>query len=120
MITLQEHSTHKLKVVYLPSSMVHSLLRACHDDPITGAHFSTDRVYYKIRNLYWWPRMKFTIQQYIKSCLLCQQYNVSRKRKYGQLNSIPPPGGPFDLIGIDYCGPLKRTPRENQFRFSWE
>ena len=115
LITLQEHSTHKLKVIYLPSSMVHSLLRACHDDPITGAHFSTDRVYYKIRNHYWWPRMKFTIQQYIKSCLLCQQYNVSRKKKYGQLNPIPPPDRPFDLIGIDYCGPLKRTPRENQY-----
>ncbi|CAF3939456.1 unnamed protein product, partial [Rotaria sp. Silwood1] len=34
---------------------------------------------------------------------------------YGQLYPTPPPDGPFLLISIDFCGPLKRTPRENQY-----
>ncbi|CAF1410576.1 unnamed protein product, partial [Rotaria magnacalcarata] len=25
------------------------------------------------------------------------------------------PEGPFQLIGIDYCGPFKRTPRGNKY-----
>ena len=62
LITLQKHTAHKLKAIYLPSSMINSLLRACHDDPLTGAHFSTDRTYYRIRNHYWWSRMKTTTQ----------------------------------------------------------
>ncbi|CAF1489537.1 unnamed protein product [Adineta steineri] len=108
-------SKTKIQVVYLPSSMITPLLYACHNDPMSGGHFSTDRTYDKIRNYYWWPDMKYSIKQHIKSCLPCQQYNVSRQKRHGQLRSISPPEGPFQLIGIDYCGPLKRTPRENQY-----
>ena len=59
--------------------------------------------------------MKTTIQHYAKSCSLCTQFNLSRAKSYGHLRSIPPPEGPFALIGIDFCGPLPRTPRENQY-----
>ncbi|CAF3506519.1 unnamed protein product [Rotaria socialis] len=113
--TPSRNSKRKIKVIYLPSSMVLSLLKACHDDPMSGAHFGTDRTYLKIKNQYWWPHMRNSIQKYIKSCTLCQQYNISRHRKHGQLRPISPPDGPFSLVGIDYCGPLKRTPRDNQY-----
>ena len=115
LITPSRYSKRKLEVIYLPSSMLKSLLKACHDDPMTGAHFSFDRTYNKIRYYYWWPDMKSTIKHYIESCLLCKQYNVTRNKRYGHLRPIAPPDGPFLLIGIDYCGPLKRTPRENQY-----
>ncbi|CAF1458242.1 unnamed protein product [Rotaria sordida] len=115
LITPSRHSKRNIEVIYLPSSMIDSLLQACHDDPMSGAHFSFDRTYNKIKNLYWWPAMKSTIRRYIQSCLLCKQYNISRQKKYGYLRPINPPEGPFLLIGIDYCGPLKRTPRENQY-----
>ena len=52
------HSKTKSNVIYLPSSMIESLLYACHNDPMTGGHFSLDRTYNKIKNLYWWPKMK--------------------------------------------------------------
>ena len=108
-------SKTKIEVIYLPISMVNSLLQACHDDPMSGGHFSIDRTYSKLRKHYWWPNMKYSIKQYIKSCLLCQQYNISRQKKSGRLCSTSPPDGPFQVIGIDYCGPLKRTPRENRY-----
>ncbi|CAF4246300.1 unnamed protein product [Rotaria sp. Silwood2] len=114
-ISCEKSSNQKLKVIYLPSSMIHSLLRACHDDPMSGSHFSTDRMYYKIRNQFWWPRMRTTIQRYVRNCRLCIQFNLSRNKKHGHLRSIPLPEGPFALIGMDYCGPLPRTPRENQY-----
>ncbi|CAF1525917.1 unnamed protein product [Rotaria sp. Silwood1] len=115
LISCQNSSNRIVKALYLPSSMINSLLKACHDDPLTGAHFSTDRMYYKIRPHFWWPGMKATIQRYVKSCSLCTQFNIDRAKRYGHLRSIPPPEGPFVLIGIDFCGPLPRTPRENQY-----
>ncbi|CAF1423056.1 unnamed protein product [Rotaria sordida] len=114
-MTISPHSKIERDVIYLPSSMIKSLLYACHNDPMTGGHFSLDRTYHKIKNLYWWSKMKLSIFQHIKSCLACQQYNVGRQKRHGQLNPIPPREGPFLLIGIDYCGPLKTTPRENQY-----
>ena len=58
--------------------------------------------------------MKQLITQYIQSCFPCQQYNINRSKKPGQLYSIPVPEGPFQLIDIDYCGPFKETPSGNQ------
>ncbi|CAF3502594.1 unnamed protein product [Rotaria socialis] len=59
--------------------------------------------------------MKSTIKHYIESCPWCKQYNVTCYKRDGHLRPIAPPDGPFLLIVIDYCGPLKRTPRENQY-----
>ncbi|CAF4929438.1 unnamed protein product, partial [Rotaria sp. Silwood2] len=58
LLTPSPHSKTKRDVIYLPSSMIKPLLYACHNDPMTGGHFSVDRTYNKIKNLYWWPRMK--------------------------------------------------------------
>ncbi|CAF3783274.1 unnamed protein product [Rotaria sp. Silwood1] len=115
LIKLNKPSTKQIEVIYLPSSMINSLLSACHDDPMSGAHFSTDQIYYKVRNHFWWPRMKSTIERYVKACRLCKQFNISRHKRSSHLRSISPPDGPFALIGMDYCGPLPRTPRENQY-----
>ena len=115
LINTARNSMRKREVIYLPSSMIPSLLQACHNDPMTGAHFATDRTYHKIKSQYWWPNMKGTIKHHVKNCSLCQQYNIGRHKKHGHLRPIQPPEGPFLMIGIDYCGPFKRTPRENQY-----
>ena len=108
-------SRNKLEVIYVPSTLIPSLLSACHNDPLGGGHFSSERTYHKLKQTYWWPGMLFTIKQYIKSCISCQQYNISRHKKHGFLHPITPPPGPFQLIGIDYCGPFKMTPQGNQY-----
>ena len=115
LITPSRHSTRKISVIYVPSSMVQTLLQACHDDPMTGAHFSLVRTYTKLKPHYWWPNMKTEIKQHINSCVLCKQFNVDRQKRGGHLHPITPPEGPFHMIGIDYCGPLERTPSENQY-----
>ena len=108
-------SKRKTAVVYLPSSLVKPFLQAMHDDPLMGSHFSMYRMFHKIRLHYWWPNMKSSIDQYIRSCVLCTQHNINRQKSHGHLSPIPPPPGPFQLIGIDYCGPFKLTPRGNKY-----
>ena len=104
----------KQKLIYLPSSMINDLLQVYHSDPLSG-HFGVQRAYLKIKNKYWWRNMKQSIMQYIQSCLPCQQYNISRSKKPSRLQPIPPPEGPFQIIGMNYCGPFKQTPRGNQY-----
>jgi transposase InsO family protein len=95
--------------------MVKDLLQAVHNDPMSGSHFSFERTYDKLRNHYWWPGMHSSIRHHIKSCKACLSFNVSRQKKVGQLHPVPPPDGPFQIIGIDFCGPLKTTPRGNKY-----
>jgi hypothetical protein len=94
--------------------MINSLLQSYHNEPLSG-HFGVQRTYLKIKNKFWWPNMIQSITQHIQSCLPCQQHNINRLKKPGQLYPIPIPEGPFQLIGIDYCGPFKRTPSGNRY-----
>ena len=115
LITASSSSRTKHKVPYVPSSMVKDLLQAVHNDPMSGGHFSFERTYNKLRGHYWWPGMRNSIRHHIKSCNACLSFNISRQKKVGQLHSVPPPEGPFQIIGIDFCGPLKSTPRGNKY-----
>lgn len=112
--TQSSHMGEEKKVIYVPTSMIDPLLKIYHDDPLSG-HFGIVRTYLKLKKKFWWPGMKDSVVRYVKACLPCQQYNVSRIKKPGHLCPIEPPEGPFQAIGIDYCGPFKRTPRENQY-----
>ncbi|CAF4443269.1 unnamed protein product, partial [Didymodactylos carnosus] len=94
--------------------MIAPALRAYHDHPTAG-HFSSKRTYYKMKFQYWWPDMYHSTEDYIKACLPCQQHNHNRKKRPGHLKPIPPPHGPFQVIGIDFCGPFSRTPNENRY-----
>ena len=96
--------------------MIKSLLQACHDDPMTGAHFSFDRTYAKIKPHYWWPSMRLTIKNSYRFLSFVQDIQYQSPKKTRTL--APHLTARWDLcllIGIDYCGPLKRTPRENQY-----
>ncbi|CAF1500970.1 unnamed protein product, partial [Rotaria sordida] len=81
----------------------------------TWSFWHSMNVFKKLKNKFWWPNMKQSIIQHIQSCLPCQQHNISRTKKLGRLNPIPTTEGPFQLIGIDYCGPFKPTPHGNQY-----
>ncbi|CAF3410479.1 unnamed protein product [Rotaria sp. Silwood2] len=114
LMSMNSNNKTKLKLLYLPSSMIDTLLKAYHADPLAG-HFGIKRTYLKLKYKFWWPSMMQSIITYIKSCLPYQQHNISRIKKPGQLYPIETPDGPFQLIGIDFCGPFKRTPRDNQY-----
>ena len=115
LITRHSTSTRTLAVPYLPSSMIKSLLVAIHDDPYQGGHFSVDKMFSKLRTRYWWPRMRFTIQQHVRACIPCQQYNFSRQKPPGHLHPVPPTPVPFSIIGMDYCGPFVTSSNENKY-----
>ena len=115
LVFLPSASTQPVTVPYLPSSMVPSLLTSLHDDPYQGGHFSVDKMLSKISSRFWWPRMRMTIQRYVSACHLCRQFNYSRQKAPGHLRPIPPTATPFEVIGMDFCGPFHTSPRENKY-----
>lgn len=90
---------------------VEPILFMLHNHPL-GGHLGTDIVFNKVRDLYYWPQMYVNIKEYIRACDVCQRRG--RKQNPEPLQPIPV-GGPFERIGIDYVGPLPRTPRGNKY-----
>jgi Integrase zinc binding domain/Integrase core domain len=88
-----------------------SILFLMHHHPI-GGHFGKDVMFEKIGDVYFWPQMYTDIRNYVSGCDRCQKRG--KVRLSGSLCPIPV-SAPFHQIGIDFVGPLPRTPRLNRY-----
>ncbi|GKA23753.1 putative reverse transcriptase domain-containing protein [Tanacetum coccineum] len=50
-----------------------------------SVHTSVDKMYYNLRDLYWWPRMKKDIAIYVGMCLTCSKVKAEHQRPSGLL-----------------------------------
>ena len=81
-------------------------------DHLTGGHFGRDVTYDKIKQKYYWENMKTDIEEYVKTCDKCQRRG--QKGGEGYLNPIKVRKA-FEMIGIDFVGPLNRTRKGNKY-----
>ncbi|GKB10369.1 putative reverse transcriptase domain-containing protein, partial [Tanacetum coccineum] len=50
-----------------------------------SVHPGADKMYYDLRDMYWWPRMKKDIALYVSKCLTCSKVKVEHQRPSGLL-----------------------------------
>lgn len=85
------------------------IIKIYHDTPANGAHFGRDRTIKKIQQRYFWPDMTSDIRHYIKTCLPCLKNNPQRQKPPGALKPIKPPEGVWQLLTMDFHGPITPT-----------
>ncbi|CAF3398661.1 unnamed protein product [Rotaria sp. Silwood2] len=86
-----------------------TILQIYHDTAANGAHFGRDKTIHKIKQRYFWPSMYKDINNYIKSCILCAQFNPRRQKNPGTLRPIKAPDGVWQLVSMDFHGPITPT-----------
>ncbi|CAF3051325.1 unnamed protein product [Rotaria sp. Silwood2] len=97
-------------VPYVPQGELRrTILKIYHDTAANGAHFGRDKTVHKIKTRYFWPSMYKDINNYIKSCIPCAQYNPRRQKVPGTLKPIKPPDGVWQLVSMDFHGPITPT-----------
>lgn len=79
-----------------------SLIKEVHDS-VASAHPSQRKTYALLRPLYYWPRMRDTIDQYVNNCHACRRAKVPRTKKPGLLHPLPIPDRPWQHITTDFC-----------------
>ena len=102
------------KLLVIPVGIQHEILLACHDDPLTGAHLGIAKTYGRVRERYHWENMYVDVENYVKSCLACQQRKHPPKAPPGLLQPIKV-GKPFERVGIDLLGPFPKSTSGNTF-----
>ncbi|KII73289.1 Transposon Tf2-8 polyprotein [Thelohanellus kitauei] len=94
--------------------LVSRIMKTYHDDSMHGGHLGADRTFEKIRQRFYWPKMRVAIDDWCKSCEVCQfrgsRKNVSHAPLSSTLSEFP-----FQRIAIDCVGPLPRTKQGNAF-----
>ncbi|GJS05207.1 reverse transcriptase domain-containing protein [Tanacetum coccineum] len=72
-------------------------------------HPGADKMYYDLRDMYWWPGMKRDIATYVSLCLTCSKVKVEHQRPSGLLQQHEIPKWKWDKITMDFITKLPKT-----------
>ncbi|GJV16866.1 putative reverse transcriptase domain-containing protein [Tanacetum coccineum] len=68
-----------------------------------------DKMYYDLRDRYWWPGMKKDIAEYVSKCLTCLKVKAEHQRPSGLLQQPEIPVWKWEGIAMDFVTKLPRT-----------
>ncbi|GJX82836.1 putative nucleotidyltransferase, ribonuclease H [Tanacetum coccineum] len=74
-----------------------------------SVHPGADKMYYDLRDMYWWPRMKMDIATYVSECLTCAKVKAEHQRPSGLLQQPEIPEWKWENITMDFITKLPRT-----------
>ncbi len=77
------------------------LLKECHDGPLAG-HGGAKRTITFLKKTYYWPNLKDDAEEYVKTCLICQQNWIFNKKQVGLLQPLLIPEGPWESVSMDF------------------
>nr|GEX44710.1 retrotransposon protein, putative, Ty3-gypsy subclass [Tanacetum cinerariifolium] len=70
-------------------------------------HSRADKIYYDLRDVYWWPGMKKDIATYVNKCLTCSKVKAEHQRPSSLLQQPEIPE--WDKITMDFITKLPRS-----------
>lgn len=106
------YETQEIARLVIPYSLKELVLKSCHDD-MSGAHLGFNKTIHKIASKFFWIGMKKDIQRWISSCNVCAGKKSPQPSKV-PIHSITQPVQPFDMVGMDFIGPLTETEEGNK------
>ncbi|GKB14694.1 putative reverse transcriptase domain-containing protein [Tanacetum coccineum] len=71
-------------------------------------HPGADKMYYDLRDRYWWPGMKKDIDVYVSKCLTCLKVKAEHQRPFGLLQQHEIPEWKWEGIAMDFMTKLPR------------
>ncbi|GKB38153.1 putative reverse transcriptase domain-containing protein [Tanacetum coccineum] len=74
-----------------------------------SVHPGVDKMYYDLRDWYWWPCMKKDIAVYLSKCLTCLKVKAEHQRLSGLLQQPEIPEWKWKRIAMDFVTKLHRT-----------
>ena len=114
---VKEGKTHKFRTdgellyfgewLYVPKSgnLRREVLRECHDTLWAG-HPGQNRTLALAERRYYWERIRQDVEQYVKTCLVCQQDKPVNTMQASLLHLLPILEKPWVSVSMDFISPL--------------
>ncbi|GJZ47830.1 putative reverse transcriptase domain-containing protein [Tanacetum coccineum] len=74
-----------------------------------SVHPGADKMYYDLRDMYWWSGMKRDIATYVSKCLTCSKVKAEHQRPSGLLQQPEIPEWKWDKIIMDFITKFPRS-----------
>ena len=107
---LYRRTTQRAPQLVLPQEQRPTALTLAHDHPLAG-HLGIKRTIARVLRRYWWPACQKQVEEYVKSCLICQKTKGHPARK-AHLD-VTSSTAAFDRIAVDCFGPIKEGKETN-------
>ena len=104
---------HDFPQIVVPATLRARILSLAHNHKLAG-HPGQTRMYYTLRQRFYWPHMAADIQATVRNCHSCAKNRI-RLRKRTNPMQLFPATVPLRDVSIDILGPLKRT----KHNFRW-
>jgi hypothetical protein len=93
---------YKQNRLYVPEGkMRDTILKECHDGLLAG-HGGAKRTTTFLKKSYYWPNLKDSAEEYVKTCLTCQQNRTLNKKQASLLQPLPIPEGSWESVSMDF------------------
>ena len=79
-----------------------------HDAPYSG-HVGITKTEKAVTRLFWWPRVRRDVTEYVRTCASCQRNKASNQLPSGLLQPLPIPDHPWDSVSMDFITQLPPT-----------
>ncbi|KAK1421343.1 hypothetical protein QVD17_23595 [Tagetes erecta] len=76
-------------------------------------HPGADKMYYTMKDQFWWPGMKKDIATYVERCMTCLQVKAEHQKPSGMLQPLEIPTWKWEMITMDFVMGLPRTRKGN-------
>ncbi|RXN11706.1 MAATS1 isoform X1 [Labeo rohita] len=106
------HPMKRLKL-YAPTAIKRSLMEYYHDHPMAG-HLGMTKTIARLKIRFYWPKLSSDAKKYVASCTVCQFTKPSQRKPAGLMVPICPQR-PWEYTGVDFVGPLPRSPSGNAY-----
>ncbi|GJR54792.1 putative reverse transcriptase domain-containing protein [Tanacetum coccineum] len=74
-----------------------------------SVHPGADKMYYDLRDLYWWPGMKRDIAEYVSRCLTCSKIKAEHQKPSGLLQQPEVPEWKWEKLAMDFITKLPKS-----------
>ncbi|GJY24628.1 putative reverse transcriptase domain-containing protein [Tanacetum coccineum] len=72
-------------------------------------HLGSDKMYYDLKDLYWWPGMKKDIAEYVSRCLTCSKIKAEHQKPSGFLQQPEIPEWKWEKITMNFVTKLPKS-----------
>ena len=98
--------------VWVPESMQPEVIRAVHDQPMTG-HPGEKRTYEILKRYYYWKGSRAIIERFVRNCRDCARTKSSKDARHGLLNPLSIPEQRWQDIAMDFVTGLPQSDDSN-------
>nr|KYP70096.1 Transposon Ty3-I Gag-Pol polyprotein [Cajanus cajan] len=76
---------------------------------ILSIHPGATKMYQDLKKMFWWPKMKREVEEFVYACLVCQKAKVEHQKPSGLMQPLDVPVWKWDSISMDFVVGLPMT-----------